>query len=637
MLINFLSGNFPAGDATDGQYLYRSLGSFWTKIFHDRNVLKGYTLGMAEELIQSYYKLEEAVMQYSIKTIPLYTREKWKPIVIKKSEFNKAPFKFETDGVVFGIQPDTDSYYNGQVFRFGFPKETGSNHTYSFTPKDKIAKFGAVANRLIDPSILLIPGGDVVLKQGTLFFNTDLFNNDYIPRAKLIGELNEPSLYVDDNGNTQEDEFIILWMYHAEIDNDTLYANFGTVLDIYLPTTESYKLVLQAIFNLAVEGPTITALRTIFSAFANAPVVIESREVVEDIYNDAHYNYVITDKNVYKLALDRKVNPVIEINAVLYAGDPITQDVKIVDSTIDHAWWHSEVATNKVAFASHVFAANVKSQLFFENALRQVSLDVTTTYTDAGPVLSRKLTFPVLGTPEDVEAFQKYINQEDYTSTEGKLVKGNKSTLIEKMQFNKNVTASTTINPLDYVFGNLFKNNTLLLKLDFYSNDELQLFFSLLPNVREYLPPHVYLIIYLKLNLDSEELQDFNQGLTIPGFGNTKFSFDGSVRLTGARPGNPNTDTEYYKDYKNRIFCIAQGPYRNPTPPHESGANNQPLHTYDNLDELAVDNSTTSSSSSGIRCGTMRTEIPEYITLPGDTQLVRPSTREIPAILLIDF
>jgi hypothetical protein len=112
---------------------------------------------------------------------------------------------------------------------------------------------------------------------------------------------------------------------------------------------------------------------------------------------------------------------------------------------------------------------------------------------------------------------------------------------------------------------------------------------------------------------------------------------DGSVRLSGARPGNPATDTEYYKDYKNRMFCVALGPYRNPTPPHEPSPYDEPLHTYNNLDALSADNSTDSSTQAGIRCGTMRTEIPEYITLPGDTRRVKPSTREIPAILLIDF
>jgi hypothetical protein len=637
MLINLLSEKFPSGDATDGQYLYRSLGSFWTQIFQDKNVLRAYTLGMAEELIQSYYKLEEVINQYAIKDIPLYSRKKWQPLIIKKSDFNKTPFVFETDGAIFGVQPDTDNFYQGQVFRFGFPKGVSTAHVYSFTPKEKLVKFGAVANRLIDPSILLIPGSDVILKNGTLYFNTNLFDNTYIPRAKLIGDLNAPVVYVDDNGNTQQDEFIVLWLYHAELDADYLYANFGSVLNIHLPTEESYKTILQAIFNLAVEGPTITALRTAFSAFANAPTVIEAVETVEDIYPDNHYNYVITDKNVYKLALDRAVNTSIEIGGVLYAGDPITNDVKVVDSTIDHAWWHSEITTNKIAFASHVFAANVKRQLFFENAVRQVNLDVTTVYTETGPTTVRRLTFPVLGAPEDVASFQEYINQEDYLSSTGVKIKGNKNTIIDKLQFARNISASTPINPVDFVFNNLFKNNTLLLKLDFYTNSQLQLFFSLLPNVRQYLPSHVYLIIYLQLKLTSDDFGNLNKGLTIPGFDGDIFSVDGSVRLSGARPGDPTTDPEYYKDYKNRMFCVALGPYRNPVPPHEPSAYDEPLHTYNNLDELSANNAVDSNTQAGVRCGTMRTEIPEYITLPGDTQRVRPSTREIPAILLIDF
>ena len=128
---SLLSENFPAVDATDGQYLYRSLGSFWTQIFQDKNALKGYTTGMAEELIQAYYNLIEAIQQLSVKEIPLLHKEKWQPLTIKKSEFNKTPFVFEKNGAVFGYQPDDSALYANQMFRFGFPKQTGGADTFS--------------------------------------------------------------------------------------------------------------------------------------------------------------------------------------------------------------------------------------------------------------------------------------------------------------------------------------------------------------------------------------------------------------------------------------------------------------------------------------------------------------------------
>jgi hypothetical protein len=84
MTLDFLPpSSYPTNTVTDGQFLYRSLGSFWTQLFTDKEALKGYTLGMAEEMVQSYYNLVEVVKQFSVKDIDVLHREKWKALLIK--------------------------------------------------------------------------------------------------------------------------------------------------------------------------------------------------------------------------------------------------------------------------------------------------------------------------------------------------------------------------------------------------------------------------------------------------------------------------------------------------------------------------------------------------------------------------
>ena len=182
-----------------------------------------------------------------------------------------------------------------------------------------------------------------------------------------------------------------------------------------------------------------------------------------------------------------------------------------------------------------------------------------------------------------------------------------------------------SINPVDFVFKTLLKNNTALLKLSFYSEKQLNLFFKLLPLLRMYLPPHVYILLYMTYNITSETWSNFNSGLDIPDFPGQKFSLDGST-LTGKRPGNTE-DLNYYKDYKNRLFCVSISPQRNELP----------LHDDTNLDVLSADNSNYSSSTAGIKCGLLRTEIPLQVKPPGELFWRTPSTREVPTILLIDF
>lgn len=632
MTLDFISKNFPAKDATDGQYLYRSLGSFWTQVFNDRKVLQGYTTAFAEEAIQQQYKLLEVLKQYSVKEIDLFSINKWKPIEIKKSEFNRAPFIFESAGAVFGRQPETDQFYADSLFRFGYPKETDGKSIFSFSPNFKLANFGGIANRLISPSLLLLPGVNVILNNNVLYFNIDLFDNEYVPKAAILNDLGEPIIYKDLEGVEHEDQLIVLWLYLAEIDEQALYKNFGVLFDIKLDTSQNYKDLLGALMNLSVEGGTISALSKAWATIAKAPIIIESKETVEDIYELGNYKYLITDKNTYKTTSDQQFVPEISVGSVLAGGKIVIDSIKITDTILSQNWWHKEIKANKLAFPSYVFAANIKYQLFFENDIRLV-----TYYGEPSADPSTyKINFPVLGRPKEVKAFQDYLNKPE-----------NKEELVKKLglQLNK----SLPINPMEYVFVNMFKNNTLLLKVDFYTEKQLNDFFLYLPLFIPYIPAHMHLLVYATLKLSADVISNLNNGLRIPGAGDRQFSLDGSVRATGSRPvilNESGVDDQYFHDYINRIFCISVGPYRNngSTPGNPSWdsrkntpATLEPMHFYNNLDQLNVNNSIVKDTSPGIKAGLLRTEIPALVRPAGEPFPRPPSTREIQSILLIDF
>ena len=79
---------FPDKYNISPEVLYQSLGSFWTQIFSEKGTIKGYTLGQAEELTQSYYKLLDTINSFSIKHIPVFSTVRWQPLIIKKSKYN---------------------------------------------------------------------------------------------------------------------------------------------------------------------------------------------------------------------------------------------------------------------------------------------------------------------------------------------------------------------------------------------------------------------------------------------------------------------------------------------------------------------------------------------------------------------
>lgn len=596
MTSNFLPQVYPANVATDGQYLYRSLGTFWTQIFQDKSALKGYTVGMAEELVQSYITLAETVNQYSLKEIDVLHTVKWHPLIIKKSEYSRAPFVFEPNSAVFGLQPTTDKLYASQLFRFGYRKQTSSETVDSYVPDFNLSQFGLIADRIIAPTTVLLPGVDVIFKDGTLYFNADLFSNDNIPRAKLVGESGVPVIFTDASGNQIEDEFILLWIYKAGIDADELYNNFGSLFDLRLSSSADYKSLLQGVMNLATEGPTIKALNVVLAGLLGLPVVLENEELVEESYSDDDHQFVITDKHAYRLPRNQTINDNVRPGRLLRSGEQLTEGIKVVDAVIDAAWWRTQLPGDKLALASYVFAASVNQQLFFENKPTRI------TYSEGS------LYFPVVGDATDVAAFQRRLNQPAQLSK-----------LLDALGMPKDKDGYTTINPIDFLFSNVFRNNVLLLKLEFYSDAQMQQFFLLLPTIQKYLPAHVYIVMCINQNIVPDELPNLNSCLTITAYNQQLFSCDGSDSLTGKRPGtvSPITDTpidpDYYKDVQNRLFGVAVGPYKN----------NQPLHAPINTDYLSINNAV---HSGGVQAGKLRTYIPENAT-----------TKEVPTILLIDF
>lgn len=543
MTLDFLpSADYPSNTVTDGQFLYRSLGSFWANLFADKAALKGYTLGMAEELIQSYYNLVEVVKQFSVKDIDILHKERWKALLIKKSEFNALTVQ-AGDGLVFGKQPITDALYANKLFRVGYPKE--SSNAYSFKPPFSVKKFGALANRILSPSLLLLPGIDIIFKDDALLFNKNLFTDSNIPRAKLITADGTQATYTDTAGNVIADEFIVLWLYNVEQDNQELYNNFGVLFDLRLPTSQNYKDLLKALMNLAVEGPTIVALNKALAALMDVPIIIEPNETVEDIYDLRDYTYIVTDKNVYRSPIAYQLYKSIVVGATLHAGDILTDNARLYDTAIDPSWWTREVATDKLGFASHVFAASPKRQLFFSNT--SLNTPALITYAAA----TGRIVFPLdatKNTAADIRAFQDYINLPE-----------NKTIIMTALGLTASAPA-VAINPLDFVFGNFFKNNSLFLRVLFYSDTQISSFFNLLGEIRAYLPPHVYLLTYVNLQRPVDELINLNSSVSIAAYPGTTFCADGST-IAGARPGT-TADPLYYKDYVNRMFCASKGPLR---------------------------------------------------------------------------
>jgi hypothetical protein len=536
MDLGFLSSIYPSGDYTNRNNLFMSLGSFWTQVFQEQGTIRGYTLGMAEELIQSYYNLIDVLNSYSIKDTPVLSRTKWQPLIIKRSEFNYVPSQFAPKSTVFGSQPASDAYYAGQTFLFGKSKSASAG-VYSLSPNVPLRKFSVIADRVLGPQSVYINGVDVVIdSSNVLYFNSDLFQNSNIPKATIITEKGAPATFVDSNGVKHNDELIILWCYNAENDQNYLYDNFGVLFDFELPSSAAYKAMLEGIFNLFVSGPTVNAIKSIMAAFSGVTPVVNITETIQDIYSDNIYKYVITDKEVYRFKNNQNLIAGAKIGKVVHAGDILVDVVQYYDTLVRPGWWNSILNTPQVGLSSHIFLGNYRHQLFFSTSTSLATLDA-----------NGRINFPVLGEAGDVAEFNNFINRPEN-------IAANKKALGLKNPGN-----TAVIVPADFIFNNFIKNNTVLLKFNFYSPEDVSTFFSYYPLLQKYLPSHVYTVLYVNLNLSADVYGKMNSGYTIPALPGVSLSVDGS-NSDGTRPTTGVGDSNYYKDYKNRLFSLSKTP-----------------------------------------------------------------------------
>lgn len=534
----------------DQTRLYRGLGTFWTLIFQEKETLKGYTLALVEEKIQQYLSLIATINKYSIKEIPVFDPVRWKPILIYKSKYNQTPFVFEPNSSTFGPQPDSASYYVDIVFRFGYNR-TPNNNVYVYTLPEAITHTGVICDRILDPTMILHSGLDIKFEGEALYFNSNIFDNPNLPRIKIVGENGIPETYIDSNGVTQEEELIVLWAYNAQLSANQLYYNFGYLFKLNIDNSEYTKNILSALFATYVDGPTVKNIKTCCAMFMGVPVVLNSTEVVEEMFSDTKYNYVVTDKECYKVSNTYTLSPNIVLGAQLNIGDTLVTNIQFYDnltrfpaanygeSKFSTGWWNSqELVGTGLAFSKYLFNGAYMNQLTFSSELSVITLDA-----------NDHIVFPVEGSVEDVRTFHNYINDAS-----------RKETIKSKLALVYPGDSYATV-PLTFVMENFLKTNSAILYINFYAEQDKTKFLSLLKLIKEQLPKYVYLIIKLNITFPADTYANLNDAVTL--------TFDSGDQLLNADGSNQDGELAklapyYYKDISSRLFELARGVKKDP-------------------------------------------------------------------------
>jgi len=267
------------------------------------------------------------------------------------------------------------------------------------------------------------------------------------------------------------------------------------------------------------------------SAISGAQTIIDANETLEVVRTEETSKLVVTSSRVYRFPLSANLLvDVGDIGTVYHAGDALSDAVQI----------HELSGTNPdysllpaISLSPAFLSGGYFSELTFKNH------DVAVEYLGLDSDNKAVVRFETSGFPGDVERFW------DFVQAKGKLP-GNK-TLAEMLDTRVNkvgepgpLALPTTINPLEFVIGNIMRNNLFIIKIRQASFESLAPGVAAFHLLREVIPPHTTYIVFIELTPTEEDID-----LSKPGDENEAGASESLGQFTIK---DPLTDVAYEKN-----------------------------------------------------------------------------------------
>ena len=393
--------------------LFKFLGSFWRDIHGDTGFIKGVQRVRGVKMAQFYLDLLETLKLQDRKGMPVFHRELWKPIVIRKSKADTAQENVlrMSDGVVLGEQPDGSKYGNGTKLQLG--KLASFDNFVTYPVEDEIQTIvSGLANNVVNPTVTYkvsteFPSADVTYVNGTLIFPKD--KDPFAPGSGFDAY----DVELDENGNP--DQEIVLWASDVLIDKNFISTHMAYALRIDCKSSAIVKRILNAGWDILNCGMTPELYRAILAAMLNIPVVQNASERVIDIIESDKGTTVVTDSHKYTLYKDAKLRKCVRLGSVLKRGDLLDQSVKIYPvltdvAKLDNITEYAETFGEDVPVMT-VPCSLISTRTAFGLGVRWHDVEVM----DSGETWGtkdgehRKLFFEMSGRQEDIDAFWEEV------------------------------------------------------------------------------------------------------------------------------------------------------------------------------------------------------------------------------------
>lgn len=440
------------------------LGSFWANTYGGRNQVKELLYARQQSAAQTYDRWNETLAALNPETVPVFRRYRWYPIRLLEST------KIGLGEPVFGGS-----------WQFAIPVQRNFDAApYLAYDVGNLTVCRLLLSEINGEGITLRHGPDFHVdpaRQRIVFTQDPFADTRLTPRVILT--------------TGSQDRELLLWAPGAEIDEDDIWRHFGVAFQLRMKSSDYARQAMLALFKGVADGNPITNVKRFLSALFALPLV-EEAETVTHIFSDARATWVATATRVYKHPL--AVNITVDVGETLQTDQFMTDAIYVKD--FKGGRYPSDLKA--LGYSDRNLGAAYFQGLIFEN--KDVPLVIESAvngYT--------KVSFELGGFTPDIEFFWDTIHANGVTAqkTLAMLLDTRGSAATSQPTA---LTLPATINPLQFLAENIFRNNGFLVRLKAAQLRQPLDTKRQLKHLSSLIPAHVGLVMAVELATDPEQV-----------------------------------------------------------------------------------------------------------------------------------
>jgi len=480
----------PSYSGYTGSLLYQWLGSFWSTLCEDSELVKQMQAGHGVLAAKLYQEFAECLDLVDRKNLPVYHNDLTTTILFKLTERNTSStmsIRMDMD-IPLCIGPQTAYPFTiGKIPTVGGIAPFEGIVAYPIDPK--IKDINVLVDNIAKPSIILVKDVNFSIEDQVIYFinNSDPFDNETVIKTNVY----------DATGII--DKTITLFAYNTLIDRDYIYNYAGYIFNLKSESSEQYKTATNNLWDMYNYGPVKQRLQASIAALLGEPCIINDTETIVAIITNDYVKQIVTDTNVYTVTLDSIIRTGVVKGATLNSGDLLTETIKVYEN-IDFT---RLTASNEYCqqFVTDVPALLLPTCFFRAKLVNGlgVSFELTNIVNDG---IDRngntKFKFNMYGSPDDVNTL--WADVVNYCETKDIEMASIFEGVLDASYSNHAGAICGRLEPLKFFLNNMFKANMFIVVVN---TSNLTTFgrtrFKDINKVRTVLPASVYMFVLDKM------------------------------------------------------------------------------------------------------------------------------------------